>query len=76
MTPAEADVAVKYSNKVKLNLLDNVSYAVYNAVGSSLGGKKWEPVFNRAEQEKKKQETRVTKEQKKAELEYLKNIFN
>lgn len=75
MTPAEAEVAVKYSNKSKLNILDNVSFAVYSSVGKALGGKKWEPVFSKAEQKQRQAETKMSKEDKQKELSYLKDLF-
>lgn len=76
MTPAEAEIAVKYSTKSKLSLLDNASFAVYNAIGKALGGKKWEPVFSKAEQKQRKAEQKINKEDKQKELNYLKELFN
>lgn len=76
MTPAEAEIAVKYSTKSRLNLLDNASFAVYNSIGKALGGKKWEPVFSKAEQKQRQTETKINKEDKQKELNYLKDLFN
>ncbi len=76
MTPAEAEIAVRFSSNSKLNLLDNASYAVYNAIGKALGGKKWEPVFSKAEQKHRQAETKISREDKQKELNYLKELFN
>lgn len=76
MTPAEAEIAVMYSIKSKLGLLDNASFAVYNAIGKALSGKKWEPVFSKTEQKHKQSDVRVSKENKSKELNYLRNLFN
>lgn len=76
MTPAEAEIAVKYSNKTRVGLLDNASYAVYNAIGKALGGKKWEPIFSKAEQKQRQAGTKIDKEDKQKELNYLKDLFN
>lgn len=76
MTPAEAEIAVRFNNTSKLNLLDNASFAVYNAIGKALGGKKWEPVFSKAEQKQRQTETKISSEDKQKELNYLKELFN
>lgn len=76
MTPAEAEIAVRFNNKNKLSLLDNASFAVYNAIGKALGGKKWEPVFSKAEQKQRHAEQKISKEDKQNELNYLKDLFN
>lgn len=76
MTPAEAEIAVRYNTKSRLGLLDNASFAVYNAIGKALGGKKWEPVFSKAEQKQRQVEIKINKEDKQKELNYLKELFN
>jgi len=76
MTPAEAEIAVHFDTKKQLSFLDNYSYAIYSSVGKALGGKKWEPVFSKAEQKNKQREQKIDKQDKQRELNYLKELFN
>lgn len=76
MTPAEADIAVKYRNKSRLSILDNVSFAIYSSIGKAIGGKKWEPIFVKSERKQKNTEIKMNKEDKQKELNYLKSLFN
>ena len=75
LTPQEASVITTYYTKHSQSLLDNVSLSVYTSVGKALGGKKWEPIFNRGETANTSKNL-ITKEAKEAELNYLKNLFN
>ena len=42
---------------------------------SKNNGKKWEPVFSKAEQKQRQAETKMSKEDKQKELSYLKDLF-
>ncbi len=75
-TPAEINIASEYSYRNKMAHYDNISLAHYMAQAKAMSGKKWEPIFTKAEQKQEKAKTRVSKEQKAQELDYLKGLFN
>lgn len=76
MTPAEINIASRYLYKSKMAHYDNISLAFYSAQAKAMSGKKFEPIFNKAEQKQRQAETKITKEDKQKELNYLKDLFN
>ena len=55
---------------------DNISLAFYSAQAKAMSGKKFEPIFNKAEQKQRQSEQKISKEDKQKELNYLKDLFN